>query len=591
MAAGKVDDLLVGPILIRELLTTPRRPHHYLLRGTYLSLLFVLMWTAWQAIVGFQQLQRPGDFAFFNTILFEVFAYTQLTLVLFGASLYGASSISHEKDRRTFILLLITQLGDGEIVINKFLCGLLQVAAVLLAALPVFLICVLLGGVGFGQISQVYAITLGAAILSGATGVLVAVWRDKTFQAVAMTMLAVVLSLLAVEVVATLWSEVTLAERTVTFWCACLSPFRALAISLRGSSDVANSLPVVGHVSVVFLTLSIVLAATYLIIAIVKLRDWNPRGEPIQQRELDESPDGQAAPARRQERTRNVWVNPVLWREMMTRAYGTRPVLIKLGYFLVFGILLARLLLASPTADDPRVHFLVAQALLPLAVISLLLINAQSVSAVTSERDLRSIDLLLATDITPKEFVYGKLLGVLYNTKEMVLLPILLVGLCAVLGLMGTLGVLYTSVVFLVFVIFGAVLGIHAAFRYPSTRLSLANSLGTMFLLFVGMLLCLFLILISGRFEAQWASFIVFIFLGSIGLWVSLSADAPSNAITLTAAITPFATFYCVIAFLVGDRTAPFLVGAGVYSFAVLALIVPLLHEFDVAAGRTTLDG
>ncbi len=38
------------------------------------------------------------------------------------------------------------------------------------------------------------------------------------------------------------------------------------------------------------------------------------------------------------------------------------------------------------------------------------------------------LDLLLVTDLTAKEFVFGKLGGVLYNTKEMVLLPMALCG-------------------------------------------------------------------------------------------------------------------------------------------------------------------
>jgi hypothetical protein len=111
-----------------------------------------------------------------------------------------------------------------------------------------------------------------------------------------------------------------------------------------------------------------------------------------------------------------------------------------------------------------------------------------------------------------------------------------------------------------------------------------------MFLLLVGILVCLFLILASGnnRFGAQWASFLLFIGFGSLGLWLSLSANAPSNAIGLTAGILPFATFYCVVAFLVGERTGPFLVCSAAYGFAIAALLVPLLAEFDVATGRTT---
>ena len=38
--------------------------------------------------------------------------------------------------------------------------------------------------------------------------------------------------------------------------------------------------------------------------------------------------------------------------------------------------------------------------------------------------------MLLVTDMTAKEFVFGKLGGVFYNTKEMVLLPMALLFTC-----------------------------------------------------------------------------------------------------------------------------------------------------------------
>ena len=62
--------------------------------------------------------------------------------------------------------------------------------------------------------------------------------------------------------------------------------------------------------------------------------------------------------------------------------------------------------------------------LLPFFLISLFLINAQAVTAVSTERDAKTLDLLLVTDLTPKEFIFGKLGGVFYNAKEMVVLPL-----------------------------------------------------------------------------------------------------------------------------------------------------------------------
>ena len=69
-----------------------------------------------------------------------------------------------------------------------------------------------------------------------------------------------------------------------------------------------------------------------------------------------------------------------------------------------------------------------AWILVPLFVLSLVLINAQAVTSLTTERDARALDLLLVTDLTAKEFVFGKLGGVFYNTKEMVVLPMAVCG-------------------------------------------------------------------------------------------------------------------------------------------------------------------
>ena len=58
-------------------------------------------------------------------------------------------------------------------------------------------------------------------------------------------------------------------------------------------------------------------------------------------------------------------------------------------------------------------------------MLSLLLVSAQAVTSVTSERDGGALDVLLVTDISPKEFVFGKILGVLYNCKEYIIPPLL----------------------------------------------------------------------------------------------------------------------------------------------------------------------
>ena len=130
--------MFAGPIIAREVLTAPRPARFYVVRASYAGLLLILMWTAWQVLVGWRDATEIGLIARFGTVLFQMFALLQLTLMLFFAPLAAATAVAHEKDRRTFVLLLMTDLSDLEIVAGKLLASLLQIVTLLLAAAPVY---------------------------------------------------------------------------------------------------------------------------------------------------------------------------------------------------------------------------------------------------------------------------------------------------------------------------------------------------------------------------------------------------------------------------------------------------------------------
>ena len=112
---------MLGPIFTRELVTVPRRKSHFGVRVAQLGLLTILGVTAWQAMVGFDRDATLGETARFGTMLFQVVVFVQLLLLVFFAALTAAGAVSQEKDRRTFILLLITDMRDYEIVLGKLL--------------------------------------------------------------------------------------------------------------------------------------------------------------------------------------------------------------------------------------------------------------------------------------------------------------------------------------------------------------------------------------------------------------------------------------------------------------------------------------
>lgn len=602
---------MLGPIFNREILTIPRNQKFFISRAGYGTILLVLIWTGWQIMIGWRTVHEVGILARFEQILFRALVLTQLVMMLFFAPIASATSVAHEKDRRTFLLLLMTDLTNWEIILGKLGASLLLITVLLAGGLPVLAISLFFGGISPSQLIQIELVTLATGIVSGSVGVIVANWRDRTFQSLALTVLSIVLGLALVEGISSV-IPILIDGNPVA---GLLNPFRVIGTILESTGNA-----ILSTTSASFLVASVVFATIINGASIVMLRRWNPgRNEPREQREAPNAEElievsdptlvtdqssmltheqgtdttGLAVPRRTHKRVtsggrpyRKPWDNPILWRELATRAYGTKPLMIKAAYLVALAIFVAYIYTGAAAATDP---WRVTRAMLPLGILSLLLVNAQGVTSLTSERDAGALDLLLVTELTPQQFIYGKLYGVLYNTKEMILAPILLTWALVFSGRMGTESGVFITIDYLLFVHFAAMLGIHAAVTYTNSRTAVANSLGTMFFLMIGILFCAYLIILSNReFGRQLLSFLIFLGAGSVALFGSLGARNPSRALALVSILTPFWTFYCIISLINGDTAAAFLVSVGIYGFALLAMLVPAVSDFDIALGRTS---
>jgi ABC-type transport system involved in multi-copper enzyme maturation permease subunit len=599
---------VLGPIFNREFLTVPRRPRHYITRVAYLGTLWVLAVTTWLATGTWMRTATLGETARLGPLLFQLLTLAQLALFLFFAALSAASAVALEKDRRTFILLLLTDLRDHEIVLGKLLGSLLPIGLLLLATVPLLVFLVLLGGVGLSQVAQAVLVLGATALAAGSLGGLVALWRDRTFQSLALTVLFLVLYLCLVRALPLLPGLADgPAAQQAGLW---LDPFQALATVQDPVAAAGEAVPPAVGFALAMLGLSVLLNGW----GLLRLRVWNPSGEPIIQREAPDAAE-EVDPAKRAAAhaapgaVRTVGPNPILWREIFTRAYGRRPLLVKTAYFVVLA-LIGYFALSPLVLGGDRPAYMAAYGLIPIGVLSLLLVAAQAATAITSERDTGALDLLLVTDLRPGEFIFGKLGGILYNSKEYLLPPLLLAGVYAFYGCLATppagspelrgpmnlASLVCVLGATLVVQAFTVVLGIHVALRNANSRLAIVNTLSTIFFLTAGTLVCVFLILINGRFEYQWGSFVFFLVAAVGGLWWVLSGDRPSTALTWAAWVCPLAVLYTVMNILVAkpgsqesaDPVIPFLVIAAAFGFAVAAMLVPLVSEFDVAMGRTS---
>ncbi len=563
-------------------------------------MIFGIICTTWLLLAGIQPVQNSGDLARFGVLIFQLIAPFQLIVLMFTAALAGTTAVSHEKDKQTMILLLMTSLTNSEVVLGKIGAGLLASFNAFLASLPVTFMVLLLGGVSVEQVISCSWVTAMALFSCATLGATIAFWREKTFQALAVTALLLAFWLGIGEVVAAGWIPGIAPKFAMLF-----SPLRAIldicqpipSASLLGSSfsNVWLSGGGIGGLGIL-----------WMMIAIGMLRIWNPSREKrptnftTEGAEREEgsilTEDGKRlVKAWKSRAPRKVWSNPILWREMCTWAYGRKVVFVKLAY-LLFAVLVGlglQRLIATGVAFQTTTYqeSLVPPAvslLAPFIVLSLIIINALAVNSITNERDGGALDLLLVTEVTPPGFLFGKILGVLYVTKEMVLAPM---ALCLFLwwhGGTNTENLLFTLATLLVMDLFVAMLGIHCGMIYSQSRVAIGTSLGTVFFLFLGIAVCMLIMLMfRGSFGRQLAPFLFIILGGGTGLYMALGSRNPSPAITLSSFLLPFLTFFSITSFLLRDQEMTvFLTVAISYAFATAAMMVPALSEFDFAFGR-----
>ncbi len=551
----------VGAVLERELRFVPRARGLFVARAVYAGSLLAIIATCWLVVTGTQPVTTAGDTARFGATLLRILGPLQLCLAMLAAALTGAVAVTAEKDRRTLELLLVSRISDGELVLGKLAASLVRVLLLLLAAVPVFAIAGLFGGVTPVQLARLFTVTVAAALAAASIATAVAFWKDTTFQALAITMFALVAWLAAGELAA---------ARAGGTAGACVSPARAAFAALD---------PAGGAVLLPFLAVCCALLLGTSAVAVANVRRWNVAGE-------SRRPRAPAASARRRP-ARQVWANPILWREIRTRAYGRAIVVVRVAWLVLFAAAVAGVVQEARAAHPDRLA--IAVAVVPMALASLVAVAALAVTSVTTERDRGSLDLILVSDLEPAEFVWGKIGGVLVVARELVILPLALCAALAAAGIVTVENAIYLAIGLAILLFFAAVLGFHVGLSYPSSRRAIAVALGTVAFLFIGVATVMRIMVAFGSsFELQLAPFLAAIVGGAVGLYAALSARNPSPAIAWASALLPALTFVAITGFLQGNPLQVLLVTAAAYGFATLALLVPAIGAFDLLTGRTT---
>jgi ABC-type transport system involved in multi-copper enzyme maturation permease subunit len=496
--------LPANPILVRVVHGGSRRPRHLWLRVGYLAVLLAVVVLS---LIGFTSGQSSSltDLAKGASQTFKFASMVQLALICFLAPVFTASAITQERDAQTFNILITTPLTNAQIVFGSLLSRLYFLVLLLLSGLPIFLMTMIYGGVTSSQVLRSFAISGSTAVLTGALAIAVAMIRVGTRRTIFSFYLLIFLYLLVIQAAGS-WSG-TWVDAAPTdpstgqkmSWLAPLHPFLALSVALNvvPAPDASLLADYPGFMrfalanpprAYVVWTLMVALLLTCGSIAFVR------RGSKLGETTLVSGLLGRLLPRRGGERRRpprNVWSNPVAWREAKTKAAGGGW----LRWVILAGGVLGSLLLFSSYRDRPAAagefRFWLATLISAQLGLALLIAANTAATSMTKEKEARTMDLLLTTMLTSRYILWGKLRGLVSFCAPLIAGPVfilLLFGLHDIVRPGAALGVwIDTSVelglLMLAFTGFACVLSLKISLTSKTNMAAVMTSIGVLIVL------------------------------------------------------------------------------------------------------------
>lgn len=444
----------LNPITARLVQNASRRSKHLYVRSIYLAaLVLVLLWVLVAGTsgseLGYRELAAAGSSAF------VAIAYLQIGLICVLAPVFMAGAIAQESDPKTWDILLTTPMSQAQIVLGNLFGRLFFIIALLLASLPLFALTQYFGGVPGRSIFASYLVAACAALLVGAIAIALSVSRLAGRRAVFTFYISVVTYLAATAAIDLFLTRTGggagINGNGVT-WLTGLNPFlalrallspseypRALAGSLAGPAALFLERPVTAWCVLSSGLSAFLMAASTLTVRAGGLQSV---GQGTSGTSWVRKAMGLGAKGAENRPPRDVWSNPIAWREAAARNATFMRILGRWS-FIAIGILIGLGITGMYAAGwmTMSTFRFVLQAVVwtEIAIISLIAMN-MAATAVSREREDGTLDLILTTPITPGAYLTGKLRGLIAYLVPMILVPVITLGGAGLYTLIGQLG-------------------------------------------------------------------------------------------------------------------------------------------------------
>lgn len=391
-----------NPVLQRELLVNLRMKRAFALLFLYQALLDTVVYFAWPSKTHLDPTNQNDARA-----LVDLFFIGQYLLASLMAPSFAAGTITGEKERKTYEMLLASPLPPPSIVLGKLLASLTHLAALIFASLPIVMLCLPLGGVSPYEVVAAYIGLIASVISFGMISVAASSYFKRTAASLVVSYL-VILPLALTGVMFWQWMADKQASLRLLMAVTVL-PAGAIALTVTLFFNTAARLlhpPDVGSEGqeVVDLDQEAVQAVGLVI-------------------QPDQFPDKLFAPAKRNDLMDDN-ANPIYDKEVRSEIFSQGTLMLRLviqvSMFLAIPIMAFCLYIFPQHA---------AWYLAYVLMFNVLVGPVFSAGSITSERERETLDLLLTTVISPWQILMGKLVAGLRISSVLTLFlvwPILL---------------------------------------------------------------------------------------------------------------------------------------------------------------------
>lgn len=372
-----------NPVLQRELLVNLRTTRAFVLLAVYQILLGIVVLAAWPSDARLDLTTNPPS----ARKLVNLFFLGQYIIASLIAPSFAAGAITGEKERRTYEMLLASPLRPAAIVIGKMVASLTHLVILIIASLPIIVLCLPLGGVSIYEVLAAY-LGLGVSVLLfGAIGMLCSSYFGRTSSSLVVSYLLILpLVLCAVVMWQSLESDGELRLKIALM----LWPAIGIAAVVLMCANAAGRMlypPDVGSEGKQVVDLE---RESEEAIGLV----INP----------DQFPDRLFAPPKKQSLMPD-GTNPVYDKELHSEIFSQGTLMLRL-------VIQISMLLAIPLMG---VFLFMKPEYAPwfgvyVIVFSMLVGPVFLAGSMTSERERETLDLLLTTTLSPRQILVGKFL-------------------------------------------------------------------------------------------------------------------------------------------------------------------------------------